>query len=79
MPGDAEDSDGFGERLVARDLDGDGFSDLAVFSSGEDLSASGGGVVTVLWGRAGGLSGAGAAIIKAPTGFTGSDLSGGDF
>jgi hypothetical protein len=84
VPGVAETDDRFGSQLVARDLDGDGLTDLAVQSSGESITATNShGMVTVLWGRAGGLTGEGTATIEAPTGSSGwqvgGNLTGGDF
>ncbi|MFC4495905.1 FG-GAP and VCBS repeat-containing protein [Streptomyces ovatisporus] len=84
VPGTAESEDRFGQKLVARDLDGDGLTDLAVRSSGESVSDTGSyGTVTVLWGRTGGLTGQDAATVEAPDGSSGwqvgDDLAGGDF
>ena len=84
VPGSAETQDGFGSMLVARDLDGDGLTDLAVYSQGESITATNSyGLVTVLWGRVGGLTGEGAATIEAPAGSSGwqvgARLVGGDF
>ncbi|QKV96895.1 VCBS repeat-containing protein [Streptomyces sp. NA02950] len=50
VPGDPEADARFGQRTVARDFDGDGYTDLAVQSSSKPD-------VTVLWGSANGLSG----------------------
>ncbi|GGO56991.1 hypothetical protein GCM10012287_51860 [Streptomyces daqingensis] len=84
VPGTAESDDRFGQKIVARDLDGDGLTDLAVRSSGESVAATSSyGTVTVLWGRAGGLTGQGATTIEAPDGTSGwevgDDLAAGDF
>ena len=84
VPDTAESGDRFGGALTARDLDGDGLTDLAVSSPGEsEVEWSTPGSVTVLWGRAGGLTGEGAAAIALPEGSTGGaigrDLAGGDF
>ncbi|MFE1781720.1 FG-GAP-like repeat-containing protein [Streptomyces sp. NPDC059506] len=84
VPGAAEAGDRFGYKTVARDLDGDGLTDLAVHSQGESVDATvSHGTVTVLWGRAGGLTGEGAAVVQAPAGSTGWDVGGnlaaGDF
>lgn len=50
VPGDASENGRFGDRTVARDLDGDGISDLVV---------TGGGDPVVLWGSTDGKGGAG--------------------
>ncbi|MGK5692827.1 FG-GAP repeat protein [Streptomyces sp. URMC 128] len=56
VPGAAEAEDTFGDALAVADLDGDGYTDLAVGASGEDVGTDGdGGSVTVLWGSASGL------------------------
>ncbi|MFD5231369.1 FG-GAP repeat protein [Streptomyces qaidamensis] len=52
VPGAAEAEDAFGEAIAPADLNGDGYTDLAVGSPGEDVD---GGSVTVLWGSANGL------------------------
>jgi hypothetical protein len=56
VPGAAEAEDTFGDALAVADLNGDGYTDLAVGSSGEDVGTDeDGGSVTVLWGSASGL------------------------
>ncbi|MFV5991938.1 FG-GAP and VCBS repeat-containing protein [Streptomyces sp. NPDC056231] len=61
VPGASEDEDHFGAAIAAGDVNGDGYADLAVGVPGEDLAGKReGGMVTVLLGRAGGLSGTGA-------------------
>ncbi|OEV28997.1 hypothetical protein AN219_18855 [Streptomyces nanshensis] len=82
VPGVAETDDRFGAKVVARDLDGDGLTDLAVWSSGEQVGTSGYGTVTVLWGRGGGISGQGSATIEAPAEpywEAGANMAAGDF
>ncbi|AZM47513.1 hypothetical protein DMB38_18480 [Streptomyces sp. WAC 06738] len=78
VPGAPAADDRFGDRLVARDLDGDGLTDLAVTARADDGDAAGS--VTVLWGRTGGLTGAGAARVQVPGGGgLARDLHAGDF
>ncbi|WP_149552198.1 FG-GAP-like repeat-containing protein [Streptomyces marokkonensis] len=61
VPGGVEDGDHFGSSVSAGDVNGDGYADLAIGASGEDLAGKrDAGMVTVLLGRAGGLSGTGA-------------------
>ncbi|KUJ67153.1 hypothetical protein ACZ90_30410 [Streptomyces albus subsp. albus] len=84
VPDAAEDGDHFGHRLVARDLDGDGLTDLAVYSAGEETAGTANyGTVTVLWGRRGGLTGQDAVAMQAPADSSawrvGHNLTGGDF
>jgi FG-GAP repeat len=55
----AEPGDGFGYSLAAGDFDGDGFADLVVGVSGEDVSATNGGGVNVIHGSLSGLTEAG--------------------
>ncbi|MFD8071823.1 FG-GAP repeat protein [Streptomyces sp. NPDC059718] len=58
VPGGAETGDAFGWTSAAGDFNADGYTDLAVGSSREDLTAGAdSGTVTVLWGSAGGLTG----------------------
>jgi FG-GAP repeat len=59
----AEVNDSFGEALAVGDFNGDGFDDLAVGVPGESVgSVEGAGAVNVLFGTAGGLSGAGSQL-----------------
>jgi hypothetical protein len=63
VPGLAEPGDGFGDALAVGDFDGDGFADLAVGVSLEDVGAVvDAGAVNVLYGSAGGLTGAGSQL-----------------
>ncbi|MET8178036.1 FG-GAP and VCBS repeat-containing protein [Streptomyces sp. NPDC005336] len=72
VPGDPAASARFGSRTVARDLDGDGYTDLAV-QTGDSPA------ITVLWGSANGLSGG----TQLPAGdgdaFGAGIIAGGDF
>ena len=63
VPGVSEIGDRFGAALVAGDFNGDAFSDLAVGAPGEDLSDVDAGAVTILFGSAGGIGGAGAQLL----------------
>jgi hypothetical protein len=56
VPGTAEAEDTFGAALAVADLNGDGYTDLAVGAPGEDVGSDGdGGSVTILWGSSSGL------------------------
>ncbi|MGW2518782.1 VCBS repeat-containing protein [Streptomyces sp. NPDC001617] len=58
IPGVAETDDWFGWGLALGDLDGDGYTDLVVGASGEDVgSVQNAGTLTVVWGGKTGLSG----------------------
>ncbi|MER5481471.1 FG-GAP and VCBS repeat-containing protein [Streptomyces sp. NPDC002734] len=80
VPGASGENKVFGYALEARDLDGDGLTDLAVATRDyqEDTNVSG--AVVVLWGRTTGVSGQGAVRIAAPANSeVGEDLAVGDF
>jgi hypothetical protein len=63
VPGTAEPGDGFGDALAVGDFDGDGFADLAVGVTFEDLGTIiDAGAVNVLYGTASGLSGTGSQL-----------------
>jgi FG-GAP-like repeat/FG-GAP repeat len=63
VPGGSEPGDGFGDALAVGDFDGDGFADLAVGVSLEDLgTVTDAGAVNVLYGSTGGLTGAGSQL-----------------
>ncbi|QLH26508.1 FG-GAP and VCBS repeat-containing protein [Streptomyces sp. Rer75] len=72
VPGDPAASARFGDTTVARDLDGDGYTDLAVQTGNKPA-------ITVLWGSANGLTGG----TELPAGdgdsFGYSAIAGGDF
>ncbi|MFF7309721.1 FG-GAP-like repeat-containing protein [Streptomyces sp. NPDC008137] len=58
IPGTAEQGDRFGKALASGDLNADGYADLVIGSTGEDVgSDADGGSVTVVWGGKSGLSG----------------------
>jgi hypothetical protein len=88
--GTAEAGDQFGSALAAGDFNNDGFADLAVGAPSEDIGAvSDAGAVSVLYGSAGKLTGAGSQLFRqgaggvtgaaeAGDGF-GSALAAGDF
>ncbi|MEU3557628.1 FG-GAP-like repeat-containing protein [Streptomyces fragilis] len=67
VPGSAEAGDRFGDETAYADFDGDGYDDLAVGAPGEDLGTDkDAGMVTILWGSANGITGAGAVQIDDP-------------
>ena len=57
VPGGPEDNDHFGEVLAAGNFDDDAYDDLAVGVPQEDYGAIDSGIVTILYGSAGGLTG----------------------
>ncbi|MFF1719053.1 FG-GAP and VCBS repeat-containing protein [Streptomyces sviceus] len=61
VPGGKEEDDRFGDAVSAGDVNGDGLADVAVGSPGEKLGdKQGAGMVNVLYGGRGGLTGTGA-------------------
>ncbi len=58
IPGDAEEFDAFGEALACGDFDGDGFADLVIGVSGEDVGSfsPAAGMIDILPGWSGGLA-----------------------
>lgn len=67
-----EGGDGFGRALAAGDFNNDGFADLAVGVYGESFGATiGAGAVQVLYGSAGGLTGAGSQLFRQGAGGVG--------
>ncbi|MFI6728892.1 FG-GAP repeat protein [Streptomyces atratus] len=61
VPGTAERGDGWGTDLSVADTDGDGYADVAIGASGEDIgTVADAGAVWVLRGTAGGLTATGA-------------------
>jgi hypothetical protein len=82
VPGAAEKYDLFGNATATGDFNGDGYSDLAVGSPGEDVGDdTSGGTVTLLWGSASGLSGGTTVPDPTPTKHDafGQSLAAGDF
>ncbi|GAB2892147.1 FG-GAP repeat protein [Streptomyces deserti] len=83
VPGDDETDDFFGEVRTAADFNRDGYGDLAVAATGENVDGrEDQGAVTVLWGGASGLSGGLTIPNKGPResyARMGSDLATGDF
>ncbi|WP_055613090.1 FG-GAP and VCBS repeat-containing protein [Streptomyces phaeochromogenes] len=83
VPGADEADDWFGEVRTAADFDKDGYGDLAVAATGEDVDGrEDQGAVTILWGGPNGLSKGTTVPNKAPRDSLnrmGSDLATGDF
>jgi hypothetical protein len=84
VPGSAEAGDRFGYDNAYADFNGDGYDDLAVGAYGEDLGTDkDAGMLTILWGSAAGITGAGSVQIADPAGSShdlwGRRLAAGDF
>ncbi|OAH13408.1 FG-GAP repeat protein [Streptomyces jeddahensis] len=83
VPGAAEAYDKFGTSYATGDLDGDGYTDLAVGVPMEDSTASDIGIVQILWGGSRGLVNGGLTVYGAPDSRSaylyGSNLAVGDF
>ncbi|MFE2297254.1 FG-GAP repeat protein [Streptomyces sp. NPDC059445] len=82
VPGSAEAGDGFGWGSAIGDFNHDGYSDLAVSASYEDVGSDvDGGTVAVMWGSASGLTGGTTISDPAPTSHDkwGRTLAAGDF
>jgi hypothetical protein len=79
VAGSAEADDLFGFALSAGDFDHDGFADLAVGVRLEDVQGrDGAGAVNVLYGSAGGLTGAGSQVFWQGAGGVAGSLEAGD-
>ncbi|MFD9464232.1 FG-GAP-like repeat-containing protein [Streptomyces sp. NPDC060027] len=80
VPGVSGDNTVFGYDMIARDLDGDGLTDLALVTREYRPENNIGGSVIVLWGRKLGISGQDAVRIDAPANAqVGEDITAGDF
>ncbi|MGW3645752.1 FG-GAP and VCBS repeat-containing protein [Streptomyces sp. NPDC000878] len=82
VPGSDEADDYFGEVRAAADFNADGYGDLAVAATGEDLAGRvNEGTVTILWGSRTGLSGGTDIPARTHTAYgrMGADLAVGDF
>ncbi|NUS26323.1 MAG: hypothetical protein HOV92_19140 [Streptomyces sp.] len=83
VPGTAETNDFFGAETAYADFNSDGYDDIAVSASYEDVgSDTDGGTLVVLWGSASGITGKGVTVSDpAPTSHDnwGKNLAAGDF
>lgn len=80
VPGDPGESHNFGFRMVPADLDHDGLTDLALYTSEPVPEQNNFGSVIILWGRTGGLSGQGAVRVPGPASNSiGNNVIAGDF
>ncbi|WP_369214577.1 FG-GAP and VCBS repeat-containing protein [Streptomyces flavofungini] len=82
VPGSAEKGDFFGGDTAYGDFDRDGYDDLAIAATGEDVgSDADGGTVQILWGSRSGLSGGTTLKDPRPTkhDFFGAPIQAGDF
>ncbi|WP_443062879.1 FG-GAP and VCBS repeat-containing protein [Streptomyces sp. NBC_00441] len=80
VPGDPGEGHGFGFRMIPADLDHDGLTDLALYTSETVPEQNNFGSVIILWGRTSGLSGAGAVRIQGPaSNDIGNNVIAGDF
>ncbi|MFG1666298.1 FG-GAP and VCBS repeat-containing protein [Streptomyces sp. Y7] len=82
-PGTAEAGDSFGYDTAFADFNGDGYDDIAVGASGEDVGSDvDGGGLAILWGSASGITGKGVTVADpAPSAHDhwGKNLAAGDF
>ncbi|MFJ2001993.1 FG-GAP and VCBS repeat-containing protein [Streptomyces chartreusis] len=82
-PGTAEAGDSFGYDTAFADFNSDGYDDIAVGASGEDVGSDvDGGGLAILWGSAAGITGKGVTVADpAPTAHDrwGKNLAAGDF
>jgi hypothetical protein len=82
-PGTAEAEDGFGYDTAYADFNNDGYDDIAVAASGEDVDGdTDGGTVAILWGSASGITGKGTTVTdpaRSSHDFWGKNLAAGDF
>jgi hypothetical protein len=81
VPGGAEVNDHFGASIAAGDINGDGYADLAIGALGESIgTAVDAGAVTILYGRASGLSATGSvSLTQNSTGIPGTAETGDSF